>query len=844
MKLYSIYIKNSLNRENKRLRILQITIFLAVIALSLFILLFGTIVRNDQEMAEKITGDYHTIIPVDLDKEKVELLESNVNIKKVGYSGKKGIEKGIDNDFSFHVSLGDEHYFETMNAVLLEGELPGKENEILIPKWTARDLNLKIGENLNTIDENNVKQSYKITGFMDYNTRSWEKEIPICAYMDSDTLKTNANNVVIWYKDIKGTYKWTPKLYEAFGLDYEKAMDEGYIGYNFIYLSSHFVNSKDLYIGTNSESYPKIFAVGLVLIGGFFIIIIKNIFMVWEKSHIREYGLFLSVGARKVDIVKLIIKRLINIAVKPISLGMIAGIILNFLIIKVLNKYYVLSQMNLSPENINHFRFTISPLLVFTVLLISILILFMASLSPVYKLSKLNPVDSMKLYRSEDTKSGKSHLLRGSNFIGDLSKINVKKDKKKTLISTLAISLSVLILSVLLALSSGLHLELKYNRSDELSYYNHKISYFNPQVIPGDFISELTDYFKEEYISYRKYGFYIEPSNDYEKILDHKYLSELYPKYLEDYRYEEIGIDLVGIESNKFEEIVESFDLKLKDFNNGNECIIVNTLPIDFTKPYSRLEYTNAIDENVKELRLNINPSSFEEEIEGFDIKILDYTRDPNILKTSESNSLMAIMPMNHFISILNEADGDTAGDVFHEETLYLKLPEDTNLEEIKNKTKEYMNSRDVEFFNRENLYAFESNANMMPYSLIFIATIFIAIVGISSSYSATNSMRESRKQEIVLLQILGMDKSILKKLIIREVNYNMTLISIASIVFLLISSYIGAAAYDAFEFFEVLFNMRIDIWLFYLLLIYIIFRRNYLKALKDIELTTNSRIM
>ena len=93
MKLYDIYIKNSLNRENKRLKTLQITIFLAVIAFSLFILLFGTIVRNDQEMAEKITGDFHTRIPVSLDSEKVNILESNVNIKKLGYLGKKGIEK-------------------------------------------------------------------------------------------------------------------------------------------------------------------------------------------------------------------------------------------------------------------------------------------------------------------------------------------------------------------------------------------------------------------------------------------------------------------------------------------------------------------------------------------------------------------------------------------------------------------------------------------------------------------------------------------------------------------------------------------------------------------------------
>jgi putative ABC transport system permease protein len=843
MKLYDIYIKNSLNRENKRLKTLQITIFLAVIAFSLFILLFGTIVRNDQEMAEKITGDFHTRIPVSLDSEKVNILESNVNIKKLGYLGKKGIEKGSDNNFSFHIFLGDKNYFDTMKVVLSEGELPRKENEVLIPKLTAKDLNLQVGEYLNTIDKDNVKHDYKITGLMNYYTRSWEEEIPIYSYMDSDALKTNAYRVVIWYKNIKDTYKLTPKLYDILGIDYEKAINEGDFGYNFLYLSSHFVNPDDMRIYTSSERYPKIFVMGLILIGGFFIIIIKNIFLVWEKSHIREYGLLLSVGARKIDIVKMIIKRLIKIAIKPILLGVIAGTMLDFFIIRILNKYYLLSQMNMSSENIKNLRVIISPLSILIILVVSTLILLVASLSPVFKLSKLNPIDSMKLYRSDDKHSRKSYKLRRSNFIGDLSKINAKKDRKKTLITTLSVSISLLLLSVLLALSSALDLELKHNRPNELSYYNHKINYFSPQAIPKDLISELTNNFEEEYISYRKYGFYIELSNDYEKILDQEYLRELYPKYVEDNKYEEIGINLIGIEGNKFGEIVENFNLKLEDFSNGNKCIIVNTIPIDFTKPYSRLEYTDAIDENVETIRVNANPSSFKEKLEGFDLEVLDYTMDPNILKIPQSRtSLIAIMPMDNFISILNNLD--MAADVFNLESLYLKTSEYASLEEIKNKTKEYLNIRDLEFFNRENLYAFESNSNKMLYSLILIVTIFIAIVGISSSYGATNSMRESRKQEFVLLQMVGMDKSILKKLIIREVNYNMLFIVIISIFFLLISAYIGTTAYDFFKTFEVLLNMKIYLWLLYLLLIYIILRKNYLKNLKDVELTMNSRIM
>lgn len=843
MKLYDIYTKNSLNRENKRLKTLQITIFLAVIAFSLFILLFGTIVRNSQERSEKRAGDFHTTILVDLDSEKVDILESNVNIKKLGYLRKNGIEKGFNNKFSFNICLGDKNYINTMNVVLSEGELPSKEKEILIPKMTAKDLNLKIGDYLNTTDKNSTRHDYKITGLIDDNTRSWEKEIPIYVYTASNTLKNNGDGVMIWYKNIRDTYKETPKLYKILGLDYEKALNKGDVGYNFPYLSSHFVNSDDISVGMSSERYPKIFMIGLILIGGFFVIIIKNIFSVWEKSHIREYGLFLSVGAKKIDIVKLTIKRLIKIAIKPILLGITAGMVLDFFIIKILNKYYVLSQMNMSFENIEDLKFIISPLLILLILVISILILLIASLSPVFKLSNLNPVDSMKLYRSDNKTSRKAYKLRGNNFVGDLSKINVKKDKKKTLISILAISISLLLLGVVLALSSGLDLELKYNTPDELSYYNYKISYLNPQGIPKNLISELTNNFEEEYISYRKHEFYIELSNDYEKILDQNYLRELYPKYVENSKYEELGIDLIGIESNKFEEIIEKFDLKLEDFSKGNECIVVNTLPIDSTEPYSKLKYTNAIDENIKELRLNVNASSFEEKSQGFDLAVLDYSRDPNILKVLQSrNSLIAIMPMNNFISTLNKLD--TAADVFNEETLYLKLSEDTRLEEIKNKTKEYLNIRDLEFFNRENLYAFESNSNKLLYSLIFIVTGFIAIVGISSSYSATNSMRESRKQEFVLLQIIGIDKKTLKKLITREVNYNMIFIVIISIVFLLISSYIGSTAYDSFKIFDILLNMKIYIWLLYLLLIYIIFRRNYLKSLKDIELTINSRIM
>lgn len=474
MKIYDTYIKNSLKRENKKLLSLKITIFIAVVALSIFVLIMGSFIKNNQEMAIRFFGDFHVIINADMNEKKIDRLEKNVNIEKIGFTQFLGLEKDKNSDFTYRVDSMDSNYIQFWQNQMVTGQLPTQEGEIIIPNSLSNDLNLKIGDKIDTKTENGEDKEYRITGFYDKNSFTWEKNenstwqkvFDTYTYKDANSIKNKANGIMIWYKDMKKTYELTPEIFDFVtdGGNYEYAIENNLFMYNDIYLSSHFVNSKDIYTNTSVEKAPKILFIGSIIIGGFFIILIKNILNIWENKNRREYGLLINVGATKEDLVKLIIKRLWRLSHIPILIGLVTGIALDFIFVKIVDKFYMLSQENSFSQNIYSIKFTISPILIALILVVTLLVLAIVSLWPIIKVYRLSPIEAMSEHKiaNKRFKKKKKHSIKGKSFIKDLFKINRSTHRKKTLIFSLAISISIFILSIMLALSSGLDLDLTY----------------------------------------------------------------------------------------------------------------------------------------------------------------------------------------------------------------------------------------------------------------------------------------------------------------------------------------------------------------------------------------------
>ncbi len=837
MKLSDVYIRNSLNRESKKIKPIKVTIFLAVVSLTVFVLFFSSIIGEIQSKVENTTGNYHSKLQVELDSEKVKTLENNVNIEKLGYHSKLGISKVKNSEYIFDINLGDENYFKIMEPVFLEGDYPHNSNEIIIPKISGTDLGLKLGDKLETDNK-----TYTISGFFDYKVRSWNNEVLAYTYEDSKSLKSKATLVVIWFKDIKRTYEITPDIVNGLGLEFNHEYKRGNIGFNDYYLSSRYVKAPEWHeensVSTGSvQDVFRIGAIGMALIGILFIIIIKNIFSVWENQHIREYSLYLSVGARPRDLRNLILKRLFKISAIPLALGLVFGTVLNFILFTIINHFYVLSQGNLSTDKISKFSVNISPIIFLIIIIISILVLLISSLAPIFKISKLNPIDGMKLYRIESRKRKKQFKIRGNSFIDDLSKMNFKLDKGKTIISIISISISLLILSFVLSLSSSLDLDMKHNKADEFEYYNYKINYYNYQSMPEKLISELSANYEYDYINFRSYDLFVASEN--QDIFSKEFLEN---KNRVDILENPIPLTIYGLDDRNFKEISNNLGLDPDRFTN-RECIIINQFPENLKLPYYELKYETIFNENLDKINLTTYWGNFDENNKIIELDILGSTSDKDILNIPTSTrSVMAFVPMKNFLNIIE--DLGVEDDTFALEVLYLRLPSDEGLGEIKEISEKYISTKDVGFYDRKNAKIFENNSYMILFVTLFAASIFIAVVGLTNSSSATESMKELRKQEFVLLQIIGMDKKSLKKLILKELNRIMFIIVALSIIFLIVGAFLGKTAHSVFSISRIILNMKLYIWAIYLFVVYFILRKNYLKIVEDVDLLNNSRIM
>lgn len=845
MKIYDRYIENSLKKSKASLRPLKVTIFIAVLTLSIFAFISSSIIKNGQEAAKKNYGDFHVLISTQLNQQKLSILEKNVNIDKLAFAREEGLEKVKGKDLTFAVTAIDRNYEQVIDRSLTYGRMPKTPKEIILPVDRASDLKLKLGDPLVTKDENGEEKTYTLVGFIDYDVNTWEKEAPAFIHRGKGQIESEASQVAIWYKNIRDSYDLTPELAQALGLDYAKAIEGGLLRYNSLYLSSHFVNSKDWLTGSISEKYPKIMGTGLLLIALFFVVVIKSIFTVWESSQIREYGLLLSIGAKKRDLKNLVLKRLYKLALRPVLLGLVFATILSILILKIMTYYYFLASENLVRSLDNGFYFTPNPLIYLGILLVTGLVLSFAALGPVWKLGKINVVDSMKLYRIGKGKK-KKRDLKAKSFLKDISKINRGDQRGRVLFSSLSVSLGVFFLTLMLSLLTGLNLSTEYDSLDTMKNYDYCISYIHPKAFPKDLLGKLTDNFNNDYRNFRSCDFYILKENSYAEVLDPGYRKNFYDHYRDFYGAEEIQIKVIGLGEEKYQEFLREENISPEEGKKENAGILINRISTDFTKAKKLQTSTKALKEATENLVLGDYLTEYTKETGEKNgkvtIHILKYLEKEKFLKVpQEKNALLFVTSMDQYFSIIRKSIQAHTGMVTEE--IYFNNPK-MGVTQIKDLLSKQISSRDLEIASKESVNNFEYYSNRMVYSLFIAAALIAGGLGLTQAYSASSSMKEARKQEYTLLMVVGMDEKMLRKLSIKELNENMKFILAFSLLFLGAALFLAHKAYPVFSPFQIFRKINYLPLILYLGLIYLILRTYYLKILEGLELTRNSRII
>lgn len=645
---------------------------------------------------------------------------------------------------------------------------------------------------------------------------------------------------------IKKTFELTPEIFAQISdMDYEDAFSKGVVKYNFGYLESRFVKSDIITSDTFADSYPKILVIGSIIILLFTTILIKNIFATWENEQRREYGLLLSIGATKFDLLKLILKRLFEIAIKPIVAGMVLGIIIDFVLVKIVNHYFVMSQQNLYLSNVQNMKFTITWWALMLIIFLIAILLAIVALSPLKKILRLNPSEAIHIRQEKTNKKFKRMQLKAESFIKDLHKIMNRDNRFKNILLIATMAMSIFIFALALSLSSGLDLNLEYNSLNELEYYDYKIDYWNSNRLSENILAEIRRDYASDLITFRSLNLYLDNPKDYENLFSSEYYANGYENYREYFKQDQLRINLMAIENKKFEQIISDYGLRLEDFGE-NRAIVINSFPNDFNLPLKSLEYEKLFNENIEKLYLNEfskDSMASENSDNPFVIEPIKFIEDRDILNVPIISSMITVLiPMDNYIQIADKIV--YVSDSMIKDTIYIKSNGVKTYEELKSYFENKFNTRNVEINNRETINAFTKNSNKMLYSILYALAIISSIVGLSASYGATESNRLYRQKDYALYQIVGMDNDMLKKLVRMEVNRKLIMLVIVAIVAVFAAALLTTTAYKPFGALQIIKNMKFWALIIYIASIAITLYINNNRYLKDIDLAINQRMI
>lgn len=569
--LTKLTVKNlKLNKKRTIGTIIGIILSVALIcAVSGMITSFrATLIQN----AINETGYYHVEFK-DISKKDLEVFNQNRDIKdlyelySIGYSKFAGNIKEDELPFISVYSLNKED-IDNLSYKIDEGRKPKSSKEIVVNKKFLLASNTKIGDTITLeVGSRVTNNGYKLDNSNPYH-EDLEKLI---------NTKTKTYTIV----GTVSKYNWG-SLYYALTTDEISDSIRAYISlknpknYNTSIKEMTYRNSKQdeeknpyEYSLNNELLRWEIFKMSdssintIIRIAGVVIVIIiftsvfciRNSFAISTTEKMKMYGMLSSIGATKKQIKKSVLKEGLILGLIAIPLGILGGILADFILIKVVN--FILGDYLFTNTEGLTFKITLLPVIV--AIILGFITIYFSSITSAWKASKVSPIDNLRNINEIKISSKK---LKTPKFIskifgsgGVLAYKNLKRSKKKyrTTIISLAVSIFAFI-SMYAFINEGF-------KQSSMYYQDYK---YNISIYSGNNINETAinaiknlDNINNIYITYRTKNHNNIHITDMSKI-QHKSLLESLPEDENGKKY--LGMEIIALDDSTFKTYVKEID--------------------------------------------------------------------------------------------------------------------------------------------------------------------------------------------------------------------------------------------------------------------------------------------
>ena len=471
---------------------------IAITAIALTALLFTslfTIVMSMNSSYENYTfrqvGGYCHGTFKEVTEEQIKNISAHSNVKAVGKRINIGyMDSGIFAKAPAEVSFMDDNCTEWSFAIPTVGQKPQEKNEITMDTYALKllgvapelgadiELTYTVGSLSATPYEKT--DTFTLVGWWEYDdispvhyinvSEEYAKEIEAEAISKGlEPFRIDLNVMMASGINIRGQM-------EQVDLDLGYAWDETgegelvRIGVNWGYTSSQLGESMDAATLLAIAAF-----LALVIFTGY--LIIYNIFQISVTGDIRFYGLLKTIGVTPRQLRRMIRQQAMFLCIVGIPAGLLLGYGVGASLTPVV--------MARTTFGVGVSTVSTSPLIFLASALFALITVFLSCSRPGKIASKVSPVEATKY--TETVKSKKKHRTTRGAKVYQMAFANLGRNKRKTVLVVISLSLSVVLLNLLVTFTGGFDME----------------KYLVKQTC-ADFIVSSTDYFR-----YNRSGSYI-----------------------------------------------------------------------------------------------------------------------------------------------------------------------------------------------------------------------------------------------------------------------------------------------------------------------------------------------
>ena len=463
---------------------------IAIIAIALTALLFTslfTIVMSINSSYENYTfrqvGGYNHGTFKEVTEKQAQAISGHPKVKAVGIRTTIGfMDSGVFAKVPAEVSYMDENCTQWSFAEPTTGHMPKSGKEITMDTAALKllgiqpELGAEITLTYTVGDKNQLSyektDTFTLVGWWDYDdicpvhyvniseeyARAVEAE-GMAAGMDP--FRTDLNVMMASSLDIRGQME---QVDLDLGYTWETRGEENSvrIGVNWGYTSSQLGESIDV------TTIAAIIAfLALVIFTGY--LIIYNIFQISVTGDIRFYGLLKTIGVTPRQLKRIIRQQALFLCIVGIPVGLLLGYGVGASLTPVV--------MERTTFGVGVSTVSTSPLIFFASALFALITVLLSCSRPGKIASKVSPVEATKY--TEIVKSEKKHRTTRGAKVHQMAYANLGRNKRKTVLVVISLSLSVVLLNILVTFTGGFDME----------------KYLAKQTC-ADFIVSSTDYFR------------------------------------------------------------------------------------------------------------------------------------------------------------------------------------------------------------------------------------------------------------------------------------------------------------------------------------------------------------